>query len=44
MNFFCTKKHLEKWLDEAHIKRDDMHALNMESAVLVAGTIFSKEP
>jgi len=42
MNFFCTKKHLDEWLDEASLNKDDIHVLNIEKANMVAKAIFEK--
>jgi hypothetical protein len=43
MNFFCTKKHLEEWLDETTLSREDVHPLDVESAMDVARAIFDSK-
>jgi len=42
MNFFCTEKHVNEWLKESNLNKDDIHVLDITSAIIVAKAIFGK--
>ena len=43
MDFFCSKKHLDKWhVSNVSIKKSGVHCMNLEEAVFVAKAISGK--
>lgn len=43
MNFFCTKKHYDEWVTASGTNADDLFALDVEEALVVARWLFGLE-
>lgn len=41
MNFFCTEKHYNEWVDRMEICKDTIFCLNGEEALQVAKMLFN---
>ncbi|MCB2320084.1 alkylmercury lyase family protein [Clostridium tagluense] len=41
MNFFCTKKHYDTWVNKMQIPEEDIFCLDIQEAILVAKMIFN---
>lgn len=44
MNFFCTKKHYDKWAADQALDLASTFCLNLEAAVDVARWLFGPRP
>ena len=43
MNFFCTKKHLEEWVEAMEISKDEIFCLDVNTAIYASKEIFDVE-
>ena len=41
MNFFCTKKHFDQYLEDKELKRNEVYGLSLPLALEAARWLFS---
>lgn len=41
MNFFCTEKDYDSWVEEMQLDESDIFCLNVEEAIMVSKMLFS---
>ena len=41
MNFFCTKKHYDRYVRDMHLDGRPIFGLNLDKALMAAGILFS---